>query len=389
MLDHFGRAELERLVASEGGPHLSMYLPTHTSAADSQQDVRRFKNLLGEAETKLADGWMRGSDVRDFLAPLSQLVHDEAFWGQRQKGLAIFLANAQLLIYRLGMPFEEQLSIARDYLVRPLVPVLHRTSHGFLLSLSEHKIALYEIDDESIHQVEVVGLPVNIETTLNLTSVDRGQQAHSGDSARRGRTSQVYHGQGGMPDSHREDLRHFFRAVDEAVVSKLETSKAPMVLACVDSSVSTYVEVNSYKELHRDHLSGNVDYLSPQELHDKAVPILQSEQAKTRMAFLRKIFENLHTSTASANTGEIIRAAFQGRVHTLFFDEHGLVEGQFDPILQSAVVYPHDAAADLTALNTDLIEATLKQTLLHKGDVYSVSQSEMPEHAPMAALFRY
>ncbi len=389
MSDHFGSAELDTLLASEGGPHLSIYLPTHTSAADSQQDIKRFKNLLVDAEKNLADGWMRGSDVRDFLQPLSQLLHDEAFWAKRQKGLAIFLADAQLSVYRLDIPFDEHLSILRDYLIRPLVPVLHRMSHGFVLSLSEHKVALYEIGDESIQQVEVVGLPLNIETTLNLTSVDRGQQAHSGDSARGGKISQVYHGQGGMPDSHREDLRHFFRAVDEAIVSKLGDSKAPMILACVDSSVSTYVEVNSYKGLHKDHLSGNVDYLSPQELHAKALPILQAEHVGKRRVLLQKILDHLHTSTASANAGEIIRAAFQGRIHTLFFDERARVEGQFDPILQSAVVYPHDSATDLAVLNTDLIEATLKQTLLHKGDVYSVSQSEMPEQAPMAALFRY
>ncbi len=389
MLDHFGRTELDALVASEGGPHLSIYLPTHTSAADSQQDVIRLKNLIHDAETQLSDGWMRSNDVRDFLAPLVNLIHDHTFLSQRQNGLAIFLAEGQFLVYRLGIPFKEQLSISRDYLIRPIVPVIHRQSHCFVLGLSEHKVALYEITDESISQVEVLGLPVNVETTLNLTSVDRGQQVHSGASARMGKRAEVYHGQGGMPDSHKDDLRHFFRAVDEAIISKLGDSKEPMILACVDSCVSIYREVNSYKGLKNEHLSGNADYLSLQELHKKTLSILEAEKTIKREALTRKIREHLHTTTASANAAEVIRAAFQGKIQTLFFDEDAIVEGQFDPILQTAVVYPNDSVTELAALNTDLIEATLEQTLRHKGDVYSVSQSEMPEHAPMAALFRY
>jgi len=389
MLDHFGRAELKALVASEGGPHLSIYLPTHTSTADSQQDVIRLKNFIHEAETQLADGWMRNNDVRQFLEPLTKLLHDETFFAKRQSGLAIFLAEGQFLTYRLGLPFKEKLSISRDFLVRPLVPAIHQKSHGFVLALSEHNVALYEVDEGTIHQVEVVGLPVNMETTLNLTSVDRGQQMHSGASTRMGKTAQIYHGQGGMPDSHRDDLKHFFRAVDEAIVSKIGDSSEPMLLACVDSSVSTYHEVNSYKGLHKDHLSGNVDYLSLQELHKKTLPILKAEQALKRLELTHKIREHLHTSTASANAAEVVLAAFQGRIHTFFFDENAIVEGQFDPIRQMAVVYPDDEGTDLVALNTDLVELALEQTLQHKGDVYSVSQSEMPEQAPMAALFRY
>lgn len=389
MLDHFGRAELEALVASEGGPHLSIYLPTQTSAANSQQDSIRLRNFIHSAETQLADGWMRNNDVRDFLAPLVKFSHDETFLAQRQKGLAIFLAEGLFLTYRLGVSFEERLSISRDFLVRPIVPLIHRRSHGYALVLSEHKVGLFEIDDDLIQQIEVAGLPLNIETTLNLTSVDRGQQSHSGASARMGKSAQVYHGQGGIADSHREDLKHFFRAVDEAVVSKLGDSKVPMVLACVDSSVSTYREVNSYNGLCNDHLSGNCDYLSLQELQKKALPILQAEPMQKRESLLHKIREHLHTSTASANAAEVIRAAFQGRIHTLFFAEKAIVEGQFDPNQQTAVVFPNDGPNDLVALNTDLIEVALKQTIQHKGDVYSVLQTEMPEHAPLAALFRY
>jgi hypothetical protein len=389
MLDHFGRAELEELIASEGGPHLTVYLPTHTSAAESQQDVIRFKNIVRDAEVQLSDGWMRRSEVDDFLAPLTELIHDERFWAQRQRGLAIFLEQGKLRTYRLGTPFQERLSIRREYLTRPIVAELHRRIRAFVLALSEHKVALYELDDAVIRQIEVADMPLNMETTLNLTSVDRGQQMHTGASGRIGKGSQVFHGQGGKPDSHREDLRHFFRAVDQAVVSKIGDSNDPLVLACVDSSVSTYREVNSYKKLHSDHLSGNFDYSSPQELQAKALPVLQNLQANHRQEFMHKIRDHLHTRTASANASEVIRAAFQGRVATLFFDEEAVVEGQFDPILQAAVVYSKDSDVELNALNTDLVEMTLRQTLLHKGEVFSVSQSEMPEGASMAALFRY
>jgi hypothetical protein len=389
MLDHFGKAEIEALVASEGGPHISFYLPTHLTVIEGEQDSLRLKNFVQEAERQLTENWMRATEARDFLGPVAALVHDESFWLQRQPGLAIFLSQSHFAVYRLNLAFEERLSISRSYCIRPLIPVLQTEAHGFVLALSANKVNLYEVTEHTILPSTVSGLPENLEKTLNYTSVDRGQQTHSGASARQGKRAEVYHGQGGESDSHKEDLRHFYRAVDEAVCARLQDSEAPLILACVDSSFPIYREVQSYSALHREHISGNVEHLDLETLHQKAVPILQSEHRQRREKFAHKIREHLDTSAASEKVSEVIQASYHGRVRVLFFDERVVIQGRFDPALQLPIANVEGLKVEFSPYNTDLVEAAVEQTIRHRGEVYSVSSSEMPGQGPLAALFRY
>jgi hypothetical protein len=389
MLDHLGTLELEALVASEGGPHVSVYLPIHSTAIESEQDSLRLKHLTQEAEKQLSENWMRATEARVFIAPVAALVHHESFWSKRQPGLAIFLSHHHFRIYRLNTTFAEQLSVSRRYLIRPLIPVLNSNAHGFVLALSANKVDLYEVSEQAIRRVTVPGMPENLERTLNYTSVDRGQQTHSGGSAGQGKRAGVYHGQGGKPDSHKEDLRHFFRAVEEAVGQQLGDSESPLILACVDSSVPIYREVQTYSALHREHIAGNIDHLDLDELRKKALRILHSECELRREQFANKIREHLNTPVASGNVSEVVRASYQGRIRVLFFDERVTIEGRFDPDLQLPVAHAEGSIAEFNPYNTDLVESAVEQTIRHRGEVYSVSKSDMPGSGPLAALYRY
>jgi hypothetical protein len=139
MLDHFGKVDLEALVASEGGPHISFYMPTHATVAELEQDPLRLKNLAHEAQKQLTKNWMEVTEARDFLAPVAALVHDDSFWSQRQHGLAIFLSKNEFRVFRLGAALEEKLSISRSYMIRPLIRVLQSDVSGFVLALSANK----------------------------------------------------------------------------------------------------------------------------------------------------------------------------------------------------------------------------------------------------------
>lgn len=389
MLDHFGRAELEALAASEGGPHVSLYLPTHLPAVESERDRSRLKHLMQEAEKQLTDNWMQATEARDLLDSIAELVRDETFWLQRQSGLAVFLSKDHFRVYRLGSVLEEQLAISRSYLIRPLIPVLHENARGFVLALSANKVNLYEVSEQLIQRVTIAGLPESLERTLNYSSVDRGLQSHSGSSSRQSKHVQVFHGQGGESDSHKEDLRHYFRAVDASVCSILEVSGSPLILACVDSSVPIYREVQSYSALHHEHISGNVDYLELEKLHKKALSVLQSDRRERTTTLANKIHEHLYTSAASEKIGEVIQASFQGRVRVLFFNQRAIIEGRFDSALQLPVANPVGSGIEFSPYNVDLVESAVEQTIRHGGEVYSVSQTEMPGKSPLAALFRY
>lgn len=389
MADHFRRTDIDRLVASVGGPHLSIYMPTHLLSSDVHQDMLRLKNLKHEADKVLNDNWMSKRDVSEFTAPIEELMHDEGFWAQRQKGLAIFRTHSDFRVYRLNHSFEERLAISRNYLFRPIVPVLHENAAGYVLALSENNVEIFHVDETSIRIVPVANMPSSLQESLNYTSVDRGQQAHTGSAVHGGKKSMVFHGQGGASDSHHQDLQYFFRAVDEAVGKIIKDSGEPLILACVDSSVPIYREANSYSGLRQKHISGNADYLAHDDLHRKALAILLAEKESQQKSQLNLICEHLNTSKASNKANDVIRASYQGRVHTLFFDRDAIVPGRFDPTFQTPVVLEDKSELKHPSFNTDLVEAAVEQTLRHRGEVYSVSKQDMPGSAPLSALMRY
>jgi len=66
-MDVFDDSELRRLTSEEVGPCVTVYLPTHVSGEQGQQDPVRLKNLLQRAEEQFVDGGMRAAEARELL----------------------------------------------------------------------------------------------------------------------------------------------------------------------------------------------------------------------------------------------------------------------------------------------------------------------------------
>jgi hypothetical protein len=76
-VDRVTTQTVQALLQPPSSPCVSLYLPTHPGGAE--QDLIRWKNLLQEAEERLAAGGMRRGDVRELLEPARARASDEAF----------------------------------------------------------------------------------------------------------------------------------------------------------------------------------------------------------------------------------------------------------------------------------------------------------------------
>jgi hypothetical protein len=388
MLDYIGRTQLDELLASEGGPHVSIFLPVHAAAIDTRQDQLRLKNLIQRAQKELESEWMPAAQVRPFLAPISRALEDPDFWSNRDNGLAIYLSERAFHALRMNLELEEHLAISRRFYLRPIVGAIGADQRGYLLTLSENLAELYEIQEREIRRLSVPNMPRNMEETLNYTSVDRGQQAHSGSAVHGGKRSEVFHGQGGQPDTHREDLLHYFRAVDEAVRHYLGDSKDPLILACVDASVPVFHHASDSPALCPEHISGNPDYSSPTQLHRESLSILRGRQRDRRLQLAAQVREHMDTSVASRHPNEIIRGAHEGRIRVLFFATDGKLFGRYDAASRETI-FEATPSGQLHPYEHDMIELAIEETLRHRGEVHPVHRSEMPAPSPLAALLRY
>jgi len=138
----------------------------------------------------------------------------------------------------------------------------------------------------------------------------------------------------------------------------------------------TYWLPSSFKEqvVVTDHF-----YLKP------LFPFLSRDECcSAREQAAARYREYAQTERASHNLKEIIPAAFQGRVESLFiaFDQEQW--GTFHPATNTLHVHRVARYRD-----DDLLDIAATQTLLHSGSVYTVGQAHVPGGGMVAAVFRY
>jgi hypothetical protein len=359
-------------------------MPTHTVGLQGQQDPIRLKNLLNEAERQLSGQWMRPAEARVMLEPARALLTDSLFWTRAGNGLAIFLSPDSFQSFQLAHPFEEMLVVGDQFRIRPLLPVLDYDERFYVLSLSQNKTALYEGDLHRLVPLETEGLPGNMVDALNYDGADPGMQVHSGAWGSAGKQGAVFHGQGGIPDSVKNDLRAYFRLVNSAVGKFLNGSSAPLLLVCVDYLAPLYRDVNSYPHLLPETVEGNSDYLEASQLHERVKGQASRYFQQKRRQALETLRQRNGGRTASCQVEQIVPAACQGRVDTLFVAEKGTAWGVFQPAAGVVTVHEQVVPDDV-----DLMDMSIVETLKHRGTVYAVPTDETPAGAPLAALFRY
>jgi hypothetical protein len=383
-MDAMDTSQLRELAACRTGPCVSIYLPTHVTGEESKQDLPRLKSMLQRAEGILVEGWLRSPEAGRLLQAARGLLTDVSFWEGRSLGLGIFAAPEVFRAYRVPRSFEELVFVNRRFHIKPLLPLVSGRDRFFILALSQNHVRLFAASRHTIEQIAVDGLPTNMKEALDYTQADRGSQVHSADRAGRGKQAGVFHGQGGQPDAHKEDLAQFFRLVDRAIQPVLRDTRSPLVLGGVEYLLPIYRQVSGYAQIAEPELLGNCDRLTPHELHRRAWPLIEPIVLQAREEAKQRYGQLADTPQASDNVPQVLKSANEGRIDTLFVDVGAHQWGRFDP--ETGCVEVHDR---FEPNDDDLLDLAVVETLLHRGTVYAVELDQMPHRKPLAALFRY
>ncbi len=385
-MDAISTNELLNLTRHQAERCVSVYMPTHPTGADGQQDLVRWRNLLHQIANQLVEGGLPSGKAKELLQPARDLETDSAFWKERSYGLAAFISTNTFCRFRLPRRFDELTAVNCRFYVKPLLPLLSGTQRFFILALSQNDVRLFEASQFQILQLDVDALPGNIKAALNYTSVDRGQQVHPAmkGSGALGKQAVVFHGQGGEKDTHKDELVQFFRLVDAAIHPVLTAASAPLLLAGVAYLLPIYREICSYPHVAEEQLEGNCDHLTPNQLRERAFPLVEPVLQQNREKAAKRYIDLAGTSLASDDIARILGAAYDGRVDILFIDSRIPVWGSIRIDDRMVEVHKSRQIGD-----DDLIDLAATQSLLHRGMVYSVEHEQLPSHGSVAALFRY
>jgi len=375
---------LRALVETGVAPCVTIQLPIERTGKDRLADELRLKNLTQQAEDQLIGGGMRSPDARKMLQVIRDRSKDVATWNGGGEGLAIFVDPHAAHQYRVAPPLEEFVHVGDRFCIRALLPLIDPGDQFLILALSQNRTRLLEADREGATEVDVARLPQRLDTTLHLDGADRGEQVHSGGDYGTGKQAGVFHGQGGSPDAHKENLKLFFRDINHALAPILRQKKIPLILIGVEYLLPIFRETCSYSGLTNEQVTGNFDYLNAKEIHQKVWPVMQSLLSAPRHSAAARLHELIGTEKASDNPRDVVVAAMEGRVAALFLNPRRPQWGVIDQAHRRIDVHGTFQPGD-----EDLLEVAAVETLRRGGEVYATDEGDMPGAESVAALYRY
>ena len=297
----------------------------------------------------------------------------------------IFRSPETLRTYRLPTAVDELAMVNERFHVKPLFTLLAEDRPFYVLALSLKNIRLIAATRSHAEELEIPGVPHSLGEALgDLTR--QSSQFQASTSSKSVSRSPIFHGHGTGEDDLKAEIVQFFNLADKALLKHMDRD-TPVVLAGVEYLLPRYKETTEHQHVLDEGLTGNAEGLSPEELRDKAWEIVEPVLTAERRKAAERYGDLLGGDRSSGRSEEILQAAHDGRVDTLFVARGLRVWGTYDPVKRETRLQPEQSRQRKGS--EDLLDLAAVQTFLNGGKVYAVPPEEVPEGHAMAAIFRY
>lgn len=364
---------------------VSIYMPTDRAGkeVDKRKGQISLKNCLKEVKLKLNDYQLSESEIEDYLEPVENLLDDFHFWRNQSDCLVILLAKNKMRYYTLPINQPQLTYVSDHFYLLPILPIFSNDGMFYILSLSLNNVKLYEATRYSSSEILLEGVvPEKLEEVVGYDYQNKSLQFRTGQG---GEAGAIFHGQGAGKDDKAIETEKFFRAVDQSLMSLIIDETAPLVLACVDHYYPVYKKITSYPNLFEKHISGNHEETSPLLLHEMGVELVAEIFQKKFETAKHKLKEESSVGKTSSDLNDIIPAAVDGRIESLFIQKSKDRFGLYDKLNRSLIVDEGPMAKQASLFNLAAL-----QTWLKDGDVFIVQKDQIPyEGTSINALFRY
>ncbi len=359
----------------------SIYLPTHRSGSDVQQDHIRLKNLFSHARSMLVEA---ADDERAdaILAPAITLSGAAAFWAHPADGLALFCSADGVRHLWLPTVMPELAVVSGHCHLKPLMPLLQGDGRFYLLELTQHGVDLHVGSHVGLKSIPLPGAPPSIEEALGVSDTEHHAEVRR--LHRSGEGSLVYNGGTVGDDDAKERIKQFFRKIDSCVCALLHAERAPLVIAGVGYLLPLYWDVNRYPFLIQAGITGSPEQNAMPALHDRAWEIVAPHFSKADDEAGERYAQLRGSARASDDLATVLRAAYQGRIEDLFVASDTERWGSYEVLGDKVREHEPRRAND-----DDLLNVALLQAIATRARTQVLPRAQMPDGSDVAAVFRY
>lgn len=377
--------EFESLSNFKNDVCISIFIPTRRKGKEVLEGENQLslKSRWQETKRKLEKDGVSQELVRKMEGPMSELLNNKEFWRHQSDGLAVFASENLFKYFTLPIHFDPYCYISREFYLKPLTPVFSGDGQFYILALQIEKVELYQATRYGIDNVDIKDLaPARLEERVGYDYEEKHRK-HKTQHNMGGAATQ--HGYDAANRDRKNEFLRFFRAVDTGLHSLLNGQEVPLVVACQDYLFPIYREANTYKHLYRESIPGNpVDYPNRISLHAAAVKVLEPYFNREKLEKASQ-FRESNPGRTSVQLTDIIPAIYEGKVDSLFVQNHEEEWGRYDEGLRKVKI---DTGQN--SQNTSLLNLAAVRTIREGGSVYLTDEESMPDNSSkLNALFRY
>lgn len=383
--------QLSDLMASEGWPHVSIFMPTHKRGPETRQDPIRLKNHLVEAERRLTETGGEELLSAEIAEIRKRYLDDEAWWRHQNHGLAVFLAAGRIEVHKLPVTVEDEVRVGQRFRIRPLIPIFARPDRFRILAVDLEQVRLFEADADTCHEQPSDELPESIAEIVRATEFQAslaGRSSGPSEGGPGGPGAPPVRPQGfGLTarDYRSNAAREFFKRVANAVERALNKDPLPLVLVGGSEVQGTFRQYCDHPHLLPEGVERNPAGMEPNELHAAALAVVEPVARKALEDDIAHVTQAIRSGgSAATDLTEVVAAAEHGRIDMLLVARDAVAWGHFDPTDASIVVHDPPEPGD-----RDLIERVVVRTLANGGVVHVLEKDQLPTALPLAATLRY
>ncbi|MFF7248485.1 chemotaxis protein [Embleya sp. NPDC008237] len=357
-------------------PAVSLTLPTHRHRPENQQDHIRLRNVLAEAEKRLAADPEVGREARiktvDRLKAAAAELDPEHFLD----GLVLYASAEEHYAFTVQAPVGERVVLATTYLTRNLVAAAERLTPYWALVLSEHEVHLWHGRGDEVHEVRDGGFPIT----------SAGPE-RDGPPTREG---------GGLGVS--EDFRRLLNEADEQLARALAGREDKVVLVGLRPQVKAFRE-NTRNGAHLAETElevGGVSEATPGQFAEILAPARTALAAEATAAALRALDDARSGKRYAEGIQEVWAPARAGRGALLVVEEGLRVTGRLVTVDRTGEVVlqvltgPHAEDAVLAGrAEDDIVDTVVEATLEADGKVVFVPDDTLADAGGIALALRY
>lgn len=339
-------AVLERQEAP--GVKLTFVVPTDVTGQNDKLSILTLKNQLRDATNHLLGLGMRQVEVSELLAPIAGLLEDSSYWRLQSRSLVVFLADGFFQKVRVPVELSDRLTVGDRFNVLPIAAVLASDRKLYVLALAKNSVRLFDSSRNVIEELPLQNIPASFDEVIEELP-ERVVDVRAGSAGVGGTAS--FHAPDG--DVDRILLEKFIHAVGQAVGVRLGTARSQLlVLAAVPEYLPIFKAACPYPAIFDGVVPGNPERALPDDLRSAAWQLVNTHESVREAEELENASSLVYAGKGSLDMGQIVKAAEEGRVDTLFLprDDGHLVDEETRELANRALLGTLKAAGVLRTL---------------------------------------